>query len=251
VRRATSAIENEGKNMANYVLVHAAWHTGAELEPVASLIRAMGHDVHTPTVKGNRPGDSKTTGLAEAIESIVKYLEDVGAEDAVLVGHSYGGMVITGVADRVPHRIRRLVYWNAYVPNDGESVIDQSLPHQVAAMEALAAERNDGSVMLPFPLWREAFVNDGDLETAQRAYGKLNPHPMQTFRDKISLSTNPADMDVAKSYINCTEDMVLPWHPRLSEKLGLFRFIQIPGSHEISFTNPAGIARAIMEAGRD
>jgi hypothetical protein len=122
-------------------------------------------------------------------------------------------------------------------------------------MEALAAERNDGSVLLPFPLWRDAFINDADLETAQRAYKTLNPHPMQTFRDKISLTTNPADMEIGKSYINCTEDTATPhshpWHPRLSEKLGMFRLIQIPGSHGIAFTHPDRIAKAIVEAGRD
>jgi pimeloyl-ACP methyl ester carboxylesterase len=241
--------------MANYVLVHGAWHTGADLQDVASQIRAEGHDVHTPTTKGNRPGDSKRVGLSEAIESIVQYLEETASEDVILVGHSSGGMVITGVADRVLHQIQRLVYWNAYVPNDGESIQDMTSPHVVAAIEAFAAERNDGSVVLPFPFFREAFINDGDLETAQKAYNLLNPQPMQTFRDKIRLATNPADMKVGKSYINCTEDTVAshshPWHPRLSEKLGLFRLIQIPGSHEIGFTHPDRIARAIIEAGRD
>jgi hypothetical protein len=74
-------------------------------------------------------------------------------------------------------------------------------------------------------------------------------------RDRISLSANPAVMNVGKSYINCTEDIAAPhshpWHPRLSEKLGLFRLIQIPGSHEVCFTNPPRLARAIMDAGRD
>jgi pimeloyl-ACP methyl ester carboxylesterase len=241
--------------MANYVLVHGAWHSGDTLDGVASLIRAKGYDVHTPTTKGNRPGDSKTIGLSEAIDSIVESMEQTGIEDAILVGHSFGGMVITGVADRILHRIRRLVYWNAYVPNDGESIQDMTSPHIVHALEALAAERNDGSVLLPFPLFREAFINDGDLGTAQKAYNMLNPQPMQTFRDKIRLSTNPADMKIGKSYINCTEDTAAshshPWHPRLSEKLGLFRLIQIPGSHEIGFTHPDRIARAIIEAGRD
>ncbi|UVF22564.1 alpha/beta hydrolase (plasmid) [Microvirga terrae] len=241
--------------MANYVLVHGAWHAGADLQGVASHIQAIGHDVHTPTVKGNGPHDSKMVGLSEAIESIVQYLEETASEDIILVGHSSGGMIITGVADRSPHRIRRLAYWNAYVPNDGESIQDMTSPQVVAAIEALAAERVDGSVMLPFPLFREAFINDGDLETAQKAYKMLNPQPMQTFRDKIRLSTNPADMNVGKSYINCTEDTVAshsyPWHPRLSEKLGLFRLVQIPGSHEIGFTHPDRIARAIIEAGRD
>lgn len=241
--------------MANYVLVHGAWHTGAELEPTAAPIRAAGHTVHTPTILGNRPGDKKTVGLAEAITSIVDYLREHDLKDVILVGHSYGGMVITGVADQAPERIRRLVYWNAFVPNNGESLNDMIPPHYVALFEQIEKERGDGSVVAPFPIWREAFMNDADAALADRAYGLLNPHPAKTFKDKIQLKTNPAEMQIAKSYINCTEDTSLPhsmpWHPRLSEKLGLFRLVQMPGSHESCFTNPVRLAQAIMDAGRD
>src|SRR6516162_8370898 len=83
------------------------------------------------------------------------------------VGHSYGGIIITAVADRLPHRVRRLVYWNAFVPNDGESVYDMLTPQHIALLSASAAERSDGSIMLPFQVWRETLINDVDLETAQ------------------------------------------------------------------------------------
>lgn len=241
--------------MSNFVLVHGAWHTGGEFEPTAAVIRAAGHKVWTPTIAGNRPGDAKTTGLDEAIQSIVDYLGDNNLSDVVLAGHSYGGMVITGVADRAPERIRRLVYWNAFVPNNGESLNDMVPPHYVGMFDAIHAERGDGSVVLPFPVWREAFINDGDLALAQSAYDRLNPHPLNTFTDKIALSKNPAEMMLAKSYVNCTEDTALPhsftWHPRLSEKLGLFRLVQVQGSHELCFTDPARLAKALMDAGRD
>ena len=241
--------------MSTYVLIHGAWHTGNELEPVATVIAAAGHRPFTPTIKGNRPIDPRTIGLAEAIQSIVDYLDVNALTDIVLVGHSYGGMIITGVADRVPGRIRRLVYWNAFVPNNGESLNDM-LPRQyVELFESIAIERGDGSVVLPFPIWREAFINDADIETAQHAFNLLNPHPINTLRDKISLKANPIEMSIAKSYINCTEDISLPhhypWHPRLSQKLGLFRLIQVSGSHELCFSNPARLAQAIMDAGRD
>jgi len=241
--------------MNTYVLVHGAWHTGKELEGVAASITAAGHQAYAPTIKGNRPGDLKTTGLAEAIESIVDYLAENDLKDVILVGHSYGGMVITGVADMASERIRRLVYWNAFVPNDGESLNDMLPPQYVAMFDAIAAERGDGSVVLPFAIWREAFINDADLDTAQRAYQVLNPHPVKTLRDRISLNDNPAQMPVPKSYVNCTEDISLPhhhpWHPRLSQKLGLFRLVQTPGSHELCFSSPARLADAILRAGRD
>jgi len=241
--------------VARYVLIHGAWHTGNELAPVAALIRAGGHEPFTPTIRGNRPKDPKTIALAQAIQSIVDYLAENNLSDVVLVGHSYGGMIITGVADCVPERIRRLVYWNAFVPNDGESVSDMLPLQYVDLFAANAAERGDGSVVLPFAVWREAFLNDADLDTAERTYRLLNPHPFKTLTDKILLKTNPSEMTVPKSYLNCTDDISLPrhcpWHPRLSQKLGLFRLIQIPGSHEVCFSNPKRLARGIMEAGRD
>jgi pimeloyl-ACP methyl ester carboxylesterase len=241
--------------MATYVLVHGAWHTGKELAETAAVIAAAGHTVHTPTLYGNRPGDPKTGGLAEAIDSVGAFLNEHDLTEVVLVGHSYGGMVITGVADKALERLRRLVYWNAFVPNNGECLNDMVPPAYVELFDHLAAASGDGSVVLPFPIWREAFINDADLALAERAYAILNPHPIKTFTDKIELRTNPADMPCPKSYINCTEDTAmphgLPWHPRLSSKLGLFRLIQVPGSHELCFSNPQRLGEAILLAGRD
>jgi pimeloyl-ACP methyl ester carboxylesterase len=241
--------------MSTFVLVHGAWHTGELFEPVADLIRAAGHEVHCPTVAGNAPGDSRRTGLDAAIGSIVAYLEQNDLTDVILLGHSYGGMVITGTADRVPARLRRLIYWNAFVPNTGESLNDMVPPHYVALFDSVAAASDDNGVMLPPPIWREAFFNDGSADQAQAAFDKLNPHPYATFTDKIALSKNPAEMEIAKSFINCTEDTALPqslgWHPRLSEKLGLFRLVQMSGGHEVCFTDPEGLAASILAAGRD
>jgi len=241
--------------MSTFVLVHGAWHTGKELEPVARELEAAGHRAFTPTVKGNGAVDSRDVGLADAIASIVEFVLANDLEDIVLVGHSYGGMVITGVADSVPERVRRLVYWNAFVPNNGESVTDMLPPQFVELFDQIAAARGDGCVVLPFAIWREAFMNDADLRTARSAFEVLNPHPIRTLREKISLAVDPAKMALAKSYVNCTEDISLPhhypWHPRLSQKLGLFRLVQTPGSHELLFSNPPRLARALMDAGRD
>ena len=191
--------------------------------------------------------------MDEAIQSIIDFLAASNLKNVILVGHSYGGMIITGVADRIPKHIRRLVYWNAFVPNDGEGIYDMLPEQHVELFAAIAAERGDGCVVLPFQIWREAFINDVDLGTAQRAYDMLNPHSIKTLSDKISLKTNPAEIAVAKSYVNCTEDISLPhhypWHPRLSQKLGLFRLVQVSGSHELCFSNPARLAQAMMQVG--
>lgn len=238
-----------------YVLVHGAWHTGAELEAVADVIRAAGHTVHCPTLAGNRSGDDRSRiGLEDAIASLEDFLVSADLHDVRLVGHSYGGMVISGVAARVLPRLRRLVYVNAFVPLDGESLNDLVPPYYVTMFDAVAAA-NDGAVMLPFEIWREAFINDADLALAQAAFGQLNPHPYKTFTDAIALPQPLAALAMGKSYLNCQQDCALPhslgWHPRLSERLGLFRLVECPGSHETWFSNPAVLGAAIIAAGRD
>jgi pimeloyl-ACP methyl ester carboxylesterase len=238
-----------------YVLVHGAWHTGHELEAVARHMREAGHHVHCPTLAGNHKNDDRSrTTLDDAIASLMHYLDTHDLKEVRLVGHSYGGMVISGAADRIGHRLKRLVYVNAFVPNDGESLNDLVPPIYVGMFDAIAGA-NNGAVMLPFEIWREAFINDADLVLAKSAYGVLNPHPYKTFTDKIKLSKPLAEMQIGKSYVNCQQDIALPhgypWHPRLSERLGLFRLIECPGSHEMWFSNPPRLAQAIIEAGRD
>ena len=238
-----------------YVLVHGAWHTGDLLEPVAQHIRQQGHVVHCPTLAGNRPGDDRSkTGLADAAQSLAAYVEQHGLSDIRLVGHSYGGMVISQAAATLGKRLRRLVYWNAFVPLNGQCLNDMVPPHYKALFDAVATA-NGNAVMLPFPIWREAFINDADAALAQSTYERLNPHPYRTFTEPASLPTELAALEVGKSYINCRQDTAmphsLPWHPRLSERLGLFRLVECEGSHELCFTDPARLSAKIVEAGRD
>lgn len=238
-----------------YVLVHGAWHTGELMEPVAEHIRKQGHTVHCPTLAGNRPGDDRgRVGLTEAAQSLVDFLVQRDLKEVRLMGHSYGGMVISKAVDLVPERILRLVYWNAFVPLNGQCLNDLVPPYYVAMFDGIAAQ-NGGAVMLPYPIWREAFINDADAALAERSYALLNPHPNRTFTEPITLRAELATLAVGKSYINCQQDTALPhslpWHPRLSERLGLFRLVECEGSHELCFTNPARLAAKIIEAGRD
>jgi len=243
-------------NMADtYVLVHGAWHTGAEMEAVAQHMRAEGHVVHCPTAAGNAAGDDRSRiGLEDAVASVAAFIESQDLREVRLAGHSYGGMLISGVADRLTDRIRRLVYINAFVPLPGQCLNDMVPPHYLGLFEQLAAA-NDNAVMLPFEIWREAFINDADLALAQASYARLNLHPYRTFTDPLALRRPLAELPVGKSYVNCRQDTAmphgLPWHPRLSERLGLFRLVECAGSHEMCFSNPKLLARAILDAGRD
>ena len=101
--------------------------------------------------------------------------------------------------------------------------------------------------MIPFPIWREAFINDADMEVAKWTHSQLSPEPYQPLKDKLDLKKFYS-LATPKSYINCTEDTALPqgewgWHPRMSNRLGLYRLVQMPGSHEVIYTNPKGLGR--------
>ncbi len=241
--------------MADYVLVHGAWHDGSLLGPVADGLRAEGWEVHTPTVAGNGPGADRAVTLEDAIGSIADYLRERDLRDVVIAGHSYGGMIVSGLYDRMPERFRRLVYWNAFVPHDGESLIDLAPPHMGGLFHQLAEASGDGSFALPYPVWRDVFFNDGDDEAARAAHERLSPQAIATFADAIALGSPPAAWEVGKSYVNSLMDAAMPhskgWHPFLSERLGMFRLIQAMGGHEGLFVDPAGTARALHMAGRD
>ena len=241
--------------MSTFVLVHGSWHTGEHWAPVVAHLEKLGHKAHAPTVAGHGKGVPKDVNHAQCTQSIVDYIVKNDLKDFVLVGHSYGGTIISKVAEAVPERIRRLVFWNAFVCANGNSLDDEVPPPYRTLFAELSKASPDKAVMLPYPIWREAFINDADEALARSSYETLSPEPYQPFVDKLDL-TKFYSLQIPKSYLNCTEDTALPhgewcWHPRMSSRLGLFRLVQMPGSHEVIFTNPTLLAQKIVEAGRD
>ena len=241
--------------MAVFVLVHGSWHDGSAWQPTIDHLIEKGHKALAPTIAGHGKGVNKQVNHADCVRSIVDYITGNSLTDFVLVAHSFGGTVISKVAELIPERIRRLVFWNGFVLQDGKSVVEEIPPLFGSLFEQLAKNSADQTVMIPFPIWREAFINDGDLEMAKWSYGQLSPAPYQPFLEKLDLKKFYS-LEIPKSYINCTEDIALPpgewgWHPRMSNRLGLYRLVQMPGSHEVLFTNPLGLAGKIVEAGRD
>lgn len=241
--------------MAIFVLVHGAWHDGSAWQATLKHLKKKGHKVFAPTMAGHGKGVPKNVTHAQCTASIVDYIFEKGLKDFVLAGHSFGGTVISKVAEAIPERIRRLVYLNAFVLRDGNSLTDE-IPHEAAATFAkMAHESADNTLMLPFPVWREQFINDADLALARQTYARLSPEPFAPLSDKLDLKKFYG-LTVPRSYIHCTEDTALPpgewgWHPRMSNRLGLYRLVQMTGSHEVIYTNPVGLAEKIVEAGRD
>jgi pimeloyl-ACP methyl ester carboxylesterase len=209
-------------------------------------------------VAGHGPGVDKAVTHAQSTQSIADFIVQQHLTEVVLLGHGDGGTIIAKVVEQIPDLIKRLIFWNAFVLNDGESILDNVPPYYRTLLEQMASASPDRAVMLPFPLWREAFMNDADLSLAQASYAQLSPAPYQ-FLERLDLKKFYGVIQsgqVACSYLNCTEDIALPqgvwgWHPRMSNRLGLCRLVQMPGGHEVIFTNPAGLAEKIIEAGRD
>ena len=173
--------------MSIFVLVHGAWHGGWCYKRVAQLLRKAGHEVYTPTLTG--VGErvhlmTPAVTLDTHIQDILNVIRFEELADVVLCGHSYGGMVITGVADKVPDKIRSLVYLDAFVPNRGESLMDYLDLDMKAGMRDDARLNGRGYLMAPIPA--EVFkVNARDAATVDRMCVK---HPLACFEQKIVLT---------------------------------------------------------------
>jgi pimeloyl-ACP methyl ester carboxylesterase len=242
--------------MSTIVLIHGGWHHGDCWRATAQVLRGKGYDVHHPDAGGHELGANLDLSHAESCAPITDYLVSHDLRDVVLLGHSYGGSLISKVAEAVPERIKRLVFQNAFVVENGNSVYDEFPPPLRGAFDYAAATGSDGGCMIPFAAWREVFIQDAPLSVAREAYAQLRPQAVRPALDKLDLATFYS-LDIPRSFINCTEDMTMTqlpewgWHPRISHRLGLFRLVQMPGSHEVMFSDPTGLADAIDRASRD
>ena len=156
---ASKARSREGSKMT-YVLIHPAWFGGWCWKKVTPLLRAQGHEVFTPTLTGlgerahlARP----EVGLEIHVRDIINVIEYENRRNVILVGNSSGGMVITGAADHVPERIAHLVFLDAFVPTDGQSMLDVIPPDRRPALEAFVQKEGDGWLLPRFapPPWEK------------------------------------------------------------------------------------------------
>ena len=187
-----------------YVLVHGAYHGGWCWRQVADLLRAHGHRVFTPTLTGLGERAhllALDPDLDTHIEDIAQVIANEELRDVILIGHSYGGAVVTGVVDRMPETIAHLVYLDALILQQGHAVLDTAPPETRDFCRSLLRS-NGGSGVIPIPPLDFFAVAD----TAQCAWltRHLTPQPVATFFSKIHLQR---ELGAARpvSYITCTE----------------------------------------------
>ena len=180
-----------------FVLVHGGWGSGDKFGTVAEILRAKGHTVFTPTLTGlgERAHLARAdTNLSTHIDDIVSVFGSEEIESAVLVGHSYGGMVVTGVADSIPEQIAALVYLDAALPEPGQAAIDVLAPDDPLVEEVLAA-RQRGETTLAFPVRAAQEFGLWEEELA-----KIPPHPIGSFTEPIRLTGAYASVS-KKTYV--------------------------------------------------
>jgi pimeloyl-ACP methyl ester carboxylesterase len=187
--------------VTRFVLLHGAWHGGWCWREVAALLRARGHAVTTPTQTGlgeRRHLFSGAITLDTFVQDVVAHLEAEEIEDAVLVGHSFGGLGISGAADRVPQRIRRLVYLDALVLEDGQAPFDIMPQAVVDSRRQLAAEQG-GGLFIPIPPVA-AFGVPEDHPRAAWMRRRMTPHPLGTYETPLRLR-HPVGNGLPRTYI--------------------------------------------------
>jgi pimeloyl-ACP methyl ester carboxylesterase len=236
-----------------FVLMHGAWHGGWAWNSVAAHLRAAGHQVEQPTAPGLAPGDDRSgLGLDDCVNSLVSYVEQADLRDVVLVGHSWGGMVLTAAAPRLTDRLKGLVYYSAFVPLDGESLHDLVPPPYRELFGRLASASPDNSVALPLEVWRGAFMQDADTHAQEIVHSLMLPHPYRYFTDKVT-GVDYATLGSPTSYVTSPDDVALPpgdfaWTPRFPDRLPGTTIIETTRSHESMFTAPGEVAKALLEA---
>lgn len=190
--------------MSELVLVHGSFHGGWAWEQVAPALRDAGHAVHTPTLTGVGERSHLVgphVGLSVNVDDIVSYITYRNLTDVVLVGHSYGGMVVTGVGEAIRDRLDRLVYLDGFVPEDGQSAWDIA---PAAERRWTAQMEQTGTDWLVAPSDPgEKYGETGPV--ADRHRERLTPMAMRTHSEPIRLPKNRS-ATLPRAYIECTGD---------------------------------------------
>ncbi len=238
-----------------FVLVHGAMHNRSCWDGVIAKLKQQGHEAHAPTLAGHGEDAGRYFTQSDCVRSVVDYIRQQALNDFVLAGHSFAGIVIPDVAVELSERIHRLVFQNAMVMKDGERIYDLLPPIQQRMFDTILKREGDRANWLtPFNMFRERFINDADLKTARAVYSTLRAVCIKPQLEEINMA-GFEKLNIPMSYINFTDDHALPqgaygWYPRMADRLGACRVIHKPGSHEVCYTNPDVLARALIEAGR-
>lgn len=235
--------------MATYVLVHGGAHGGWCYRKVAPLLRRAGHEVSVPTLTGLGERShlaSPNVDLDMHIRDICAVLHYEDLRDVILVGHSYGGMVITGVADRASDRIGKLVYLDAANPVNGQSLVDIT----GTLIEGLrpAGKVVNGVELVLFP-GTEPLPHYGVTDPHDIAWmeQRLVPHPWKCFEQALELTNEVALGTIPKYHVVCTSTLATRDPEMMATARDEGRLWAIDTGHDLMITEPEAVADALLE----
>ena len=240
---------------ATFVLVHPAWHGAWYWKKVTPLLRANGYEVYTPTLSGlgelahlARP----EIGLRTHIEDVVNVLVYGDLRDVILVGNSSGGMVITGVVDRVPERIAQLVYLDAFVPAPGQSLLDLLPPERRQAFHEFAKSEGKGWLVPRFapPPWEQIvrkMWGVTDVADVQWMLARLGPTPLGHFTEPVQ-RTNPAGEKPVRTYVRCLQfpHPGFDQHAAMARRTPNWRYRELATPHLPPVTHPQELTALLV-----
>jgi len=228
-----------------FVLVHGAWHGGwcwARLKP---FLEAAGHRVTTPTLTGlgeRRHLISRAVTLDTHIQDVIGHIEAEELSDVVLVGHSYGGFVVCGAADRRPTAIAQLVVLDGFVPKDGEAVLDYA---PTAAAYRENAAKSESWNIPPLPASAFGVSDPADADWVNR---RLSPQPVGTYLQKLTLVGGIGS--IAKlAYVACSAPAlaVLDETKQRIRADRRWRYVDLAEGHDVMVTVPQRLSGTLLD----
>jgi pimeloyl-ACP methyl ester carboxylesterase len=233
--------------MATYVLVHGGGHGGWCYQPVARLLRAKGHDVYAPSLTGLGDREHLLTSAVDLdthITDVVNVMHFEDLHDVILVGHSYGGMVITGVADRATDRVGHLVWLDAAMPHNDQSLVDVAGP-TINPARTMGGFVNGIELVLFPERTPPEFYGVADKAQIEWMKARLTPHPWRCFEQKLRLNNENAMRRIPQSIIACSQNLGA-YDKSALEKLTEGRFWHMETGHDLMITEPEWTADKLM-----